>query len=228
MPNNDLVIGAPDPAPTPVKPGYKTTEFWLKVAALVLTALFASGAIPTSGPLATVTAIAATMLGALGYTVSRAFVKNAAVALLVIGLAFGAASTLTACTAAQRSAVESALWKCTDPVRSEAVAALTPLAESAIKAAASADGKLIDYSLVKAMFSKANLTSEAGVLLTCAAASAFAALAIPSPSLTGAPASMPMVLDRGALHDAFDRLRAEQFPGGALEVSAPDGRSEIW
>lgn len=66
----------PVSVPAPVKPGYQTTEFWLKIAAIVLTALFASGAIPTSGPLATVTAIAATMLGALGYTVSRTFAKT--------------------------------------------------------------------------------------------------------------------------------------------------------
>ena len=59
-----------------VKPGYATTEFWLKLAALILTALYASGVIPTSGTAATITAIAATMLGALGYTVSRTMVKS--------------------------------------------------------------------------------------------------------------------------------------------------------
>jgi hypothetical protein len=60
---------------TDPKPGYKTTEFWLKLTALVLTALYASGVIPTSGSAATVAAIAATMLGALGYTVARSWVK---------------------------------------------------------------------------------------------------------------------------------------------------------
>lgn len=58
-------------------PGYKTTEFWLKLAAIVLTALFASGAIPTTGTAAMIAAIAATVLGALGYTVSRTIVKTA-------------------------------------------------------------------------------------------------------------------------------------------------------
>lgn len=87
-----------DPAvpPPSTKPGYRTTEFWLKVAALLLTALFASGAIPTSGPAATITAIAATMLGALGYTVSRSFVKAAGM-LLVIALA---GSSMIACSGA--------------------------------------------------------------------------------------------------------------------------------
>jgi hypothetical protein len=61
-------------------PGFKTSEFWLKIIALVLTALFASGAIPTTGTAATIAAIAATILGALGYTVSRTMVKVADVA----------------------------------------------------------------------------------------------------------------------------------------------------
>ena len=71
----DLPEPAPMPATSPPKPGYLTTEFYLKLAAMLLTALFASGVIPTTGTAATVTAIAATMLGALGYTVSRTLVK---------------------------------------------------------------------------------------------------------------------------------------------------------
>jgi hypothetical protein len=78
MPNTDnalaLQSASSDPTP-PAKPGYLTTEFWLKVAAFVMTALYASGVIPTTGTVAT---IAATMLGALGYTVSRTFVKATA------------------------------------------------------------------------------------------------------------------------------------------------------
>lgn len=100
-----------DPAvpPPSTKPGYRTTEFWLKVAALLLTALFASGAIPTSGPAATITAIAATMLGALGYTVSRSFVKAAAILLVIM---LGGGSQL-GCTAAQRTATGHAVIDCT-------------------------------------------------------------------------------------------------------------------
>lgn len=85
-----MADSTPAPAPAPAtdpKPGYKTSEFWLKLAAIALTALFASGVIPTSGPAATITAIAATMLGALGYTVSRSLVKAAALLILVGALA---------------------------------------------------------------------------------------------------------------------------------------------
>lgn len=57
------------------KPGYKTTEFWLKLAALLLTAMYASGALTNSTALA-IAGIAATILGSLGYTVSRTLVKG--------------------------------------------------------------------------------------------------------------------------------------------------------
>ena len=65
---------------TQAKPGYKTTEFWLKVVALLLTILYASDAIPVGGEIDKLMAIGATVLGALGYTVSRTMVKRAGAA----------------------------------------------------------------------------------------------------------------------------------------------------
>lgn len=59
---------------TPAKPGFKTTEFWLKLAAFALTALYASGSLTNNTALA-IAGIVATILGALGYTVSRTLVK---------------------------------------------------------------------------------------------------------------------------------------------------------
>lgn len=61
---------------TPVKPGYKTTEFWLKLAALLLSTLFASG-VMTSNTVLAVAGVAASILTALGYAVTRAMVKAA-------------------------------------------------------------------------------------------------------------------------------------------------------
>jgi hypothetical protein len=62
-----------------VKPGWTTSEFWLNLLAILLTYLFSTGTIPTSGPVAQVAAIAATLLTALGYTVARTSVKNNAI-----------------------------------------------------------------------------------------------------------------------------------------------------
>lgn len=75
-----------DPTTTPpagvvtpvVKPGYKTTEFWLSSAATLVGLVLASGAIPSDGPWVQVTGLITGILGALGYTVSRGNVKAAA------------------------------------------------------------------------------------------------------------------------------------------------------
>lgn len=63
---------------TSVTPGWKTSEFWVKIVALIVSTLLASGVIPTTGVWAQVTAIAVTILGAMGYTVGRSMVKAAA------------------------------------------------------------------------------------------------------------------------------------------------------
>lgn len=119
----------------PVKPGFMTTEFWLKVAAFALTALFASGVIPTTGTVATITAIAATMLGALGYTVSRTFIKVAAVLALVV-LALGSGSMLCACSSASLKAdvtkAEHAIVDCTKLDAPQLEAALLQVAVDAV------------------------------------------------------------------------------------------------
>lgn len=60
------------------KPGYKTTEFWLSLAAIVIGAVMASGALDQLGGdhwLVKVIGIAASVLGALGYTAVRGFTK---------------------------------------------------------------------------------------------------------------------------------------------------------
>jgi len=59
-----------------VKPGYKTTEFWLSLAAVLVGAAVSSGAIPETGPYAQVVGLVASVLGGLGYTVSRTMIKK--------------------------------------------------------------------------------------------------------------------------------------------------------
>lgn len=201
-------------ATTDIKPGWKTTEFYLASAAKLLGVLFASGLVGDGSLAARIAGLAAMALTALGYSVSRAIVKAAAV---VLFLAIASSSTL-ACTAGQRAAVAKAAWDCTAPERAEAVAALTPLADSVIVAAASADGKLVDPSKLKAAFAKANLLSDAGALLTCALASATAALiAHPAAPTTGAAG---LTIEPAALRAAFDQVRADQFPGATLKTAS--------
>lgn len=60
------------------KPGFKTSEFWLTLAATVVGMLIASGAFADATAVGKVLAFAASVLGGLGYTWSRASVKKSA------------------------------------------------------------------------------------------------------------------------------------------------------
>lgn len=58
-----------------MKPGYKTTEFWLTVAAQVVGLLAASGALAPDSPWARIVGLAVSALTAMGYTYSRGVAK---------------------------------------------------------------------------------------------------------------------------------------------------------
>jgi putative Mn2+ efflux pump MntP len=57
------------------KPGFKTSEWWLSLAALLTGALLSSGLVSNSLALQCIGGVA-TLLTALGYQVSRSFVKT--------------------------------------------------------------------------------------------------------------------------------------------------------
>ena len=74
-----VVVIEPDAPPVPppdVKPGWQTSEFWLSLLAMLLTALYASGVVPTKGTTAAVVAIVASLLTASGYAVARTIAKK--------------------------------------------------------------------------------------------------------------------------------------------------------
>ena len=62
-------------ASPPPKPGYLTSEFWLSGAASVVGLYFAAGA-PTGTWVDKAVGLAAVVLSALGYTVSRGMAKR--------------------------------------------------------------------------------------------------------------------------------------------------------
>jgi len=62
---------------TTVKPGIRTTEFWLSSVALLLGLVLASGAIPEGGLAAQIIGGVLSVLSSLGYTASRTKVKSA-------------------------------------------------------------------------------------------------------------------------------------------------------
>ena len=60
------------------KPGYKTTEFWLALAAGAFGAIIASGIVPTEGSWVQVAAVIEMALIAMGYTGARMNIKGVA------------------------------------------------------------------------------------------------------------------------------------------------------
>ena len=58
------------------KPGYKTTEFWLALAAVALGAFVASGAVGLEGTTAQIVGLVESALVALGYTGARLTLKR--------------------------------------------------------------------------------------------------------------------------------------------------------
>lgn len=135
------------------------------------------------------------------------------------GLAAGAASC-----GPKTAAIEHALWECTAPERAEAVAAITPAVVSVIKAAGSADGSQIDLSTVKSAISKANVLSEAGILLSCATASAIAILESPAvaapPAPPGLTARAAPALDIAAVRAAWTAIKRDQLGGADFRVAS--------
>jgi|GEM_PF-5889656 len=76
----------------PERPGWRTTEFWLALAANVLGGLLASGVLEPYGDWPKIVGVAVMVLASLGYTANRAWVKGAVAksagpkALLVLAL----------------------------------------------------------------------------------------------------------------------------------------------
>ena len=57
------------------KPGYRTSEFWLSAAAMIISQLYASGVVGEGSTLSKAIALVASILTALGYTIARAKAK---------------------------------------------------------------------------------------------------------------------------------------------------------
>ena len=66
----------PASADAVVKPGYKTTEFWMTAGATAVGLAIASGVVPDTGVWPKIVALVISAFAAMGYTVSRTAVKN--------------------------------------------------------------------------------------------------------------------------------------------------------
>ena len=60
-----------------MKPGYKTTEFWLSLAAVAVGAVASSGVIPADSVWERIVGLVVAALAAIGYTGARLALKKA-------------------------------------------------------------------------------------------------------------------------------------------------------
>lgn len=60
-----------------MKPGWRTSEFWLSTSAQIIGMLLASGVVPSDGQMIKILGLASAVLSTLGYTVARAMTKVA-------------------------------------------------------------------------------------------------------------------------------------------------------
>jgi len=58
-----------------MKPGWKTTEFWLSLLAVAVTVLMSSDVLPEDSSAVKIASSVSAMLAALGYTVVRSAIK---------------------------------------------------------------------------------------------------------------------------------------------------------
>lgn len=202
---------------TTLKPGHKTTEFALGVAAIILTALYSADAIPTGTVYAKIAAVAATVLIALGYTVVRGKVKAAAAMLvLLFGFAFVATSSMGCGHVADSArAGAGAFVDCMKPATHAAAAELEPAFGSVLRNALASDGK-IDRASLDAI--AAPLKQDAS---RCALDGAITALLHPPPPRPGAPQSSPLEVDEADVGDAYAELRAKLWGDVEIKSAAP-------
>jgi len=109
------------------KPGWKTTEFWLTLAAVLIAAFLNSGVLPDTSIAVKIASIAAAALASLGYTAGRSYVKGSLTLLLGLALSVGAVS-MSGCAGASNAikTVGQDAFDCgTDAVKAE-VANLLP------------------------------------------------------------------------------------------------------
>lgn len=69
-------LNTSQPESITIKPGYKSSEFYLSLVAMIMGILLTSGIIPETGPWSQVVGIICTVLSAFGYSVSRSKAKT--------------------------------------------------------------------------------------------------------------------------------------------------------
>lgn len=199
-----------------MKPGWKSTEFYLTLICIIAGALPTSGLVAPGSTVLKIAGLATMVLGALGYTYVRGQVKQAAsdgekgfgalevmVILCAIGLGIMAAC---ATMAAEAKHDGRAVVDCTTASAKEAVHEFGPTVDALLAQAVDNDGK-VNWDPVKDIAK--GFTANLG---GCVLADTVARFLHPV-QLPGAPKSEPLQVDKAALLSGFDALRSAQYGG---------------
>jgi hypothetical protein len=193
-----------------VKPGWKTSEFCLALAAKLLGAAFAVGFLGDGSSLARLGGMAAVVLSSLGYTVSRTMIKTAAMLCLFVGIVH----TQTACATLKSGgkAVASDAIDCTKAEAMKAITQFAPVVDALLVYSTGGDGK-IDTAALKSA-SKSFARDVGG----CVVADAIVRALKPAPADPNAPKSSPLVADPVSLRAAI----ADLYPGASFHTASGD------
>lgn len=200
-------------ASTTTKPGYKTTEFYLSLAAALVGALLTSGLLADGSQAMRIAGMAAFALATLGYTVSRGAAKRGGSALVLI-FALAIAPTSSGCAAAQDSAkrVAGDVVNCMKPEAKGMIGELVPTFLAIFQNATGNDGK-IDWQPVRATAS-----SLKSPLTRCAFSAAVAEVLRPKQKDPNAPQSSELEADPADVALGFEKIRAEFYGGAKFDL----------
>lgn len=218
MPTENAETPAPTSSTT-VKPGWRTTEFWLTILSNIVSILLIADVFPVDSKWSKIIGAIGLVLSNLGYTVFRSGVKKAAGAVTLAAVFFG--STLfggavmsVGCTKASARAAIGAFVECGKKEVQAQVEELKPAFIDSVKNAIGGDGKI----------DRPKFSSIAGPLKSagtrCAMDAAIAALLNPPPPKPGAPQSEAFPVDSVDLADAYNGIRSSAWDGAQLRSAA--------
>lgn len=197
-----------------IKPGMKTSEFALTLAAIVLSACFAVDLIPTDTLGAKIAIIAALTLTSMGYTVVRGKVKTGALALMLAGFALGASSTACSGAGDRVRAGTRAFIDCMAPSTKSAAAELVPALKTTVVGMLDSAGKIDRGALVSVAAPMKSAVPR------CALDAAIAAVLNPPPPSPGAPASSALEVDKADVAGAYADVRSSLWGDVELRSGA--------
>lgn len=197
------------PSAEPVKPGWKTTEFYLSAFAMLLGLAYTSGIIATGSQWDHIAGVAVTLLAGLGYTVTRGKVK-AAMATLLVGCLIGNGATMLAACGTVKADVKAEEAKILDCTKADAGPIAMAFGSLAVEVAVqvATTGKP-DVPALEAS-SKTIAAAQGGSIAACSFGPILASIIKLFPPSTGAaagPTGATVAADAG---EALARLKAAQ------------------